>query len=79
MQAPARSDRPPDFEAKLLDIVGLYRNPPENKVVAHVRDRRTTVDFLSFMAEVIKVYPVGELDVVLDNLNIHKNDAVHLD
>ncbi|HXJ38567.1 MAG TPA: IS630 family transposase [Bryobacteraceae bacterium] len=118
----------PDFEAKLLDIVGLYLNPPENalvlcvdektgiqalnrtqpglplraskprawtneyvrhgtqtllaaleiatgKVVAHVRDRRTTVDFLSFMDEVVKSYPVSELRVVLDNLNIHKNEA----
>ena len=118
----------PDFEAKLLDIVGLYLNPPENafvlcvdekpgiqaldrtqpllplgakkprawtneyvrhgtqtllaaleiatgKVVAHIRDRRTTVDFLSFMDEVIRSYPVRELHVVLDNLNIHKNEA----
>src|SRR5438270_1730889 len=118
----------PDFEAKLLDIVGLYLNPPENalvlcvdekpsiqaldrtqpllplsakkprswtneyvrhgtqtllaaleiatgKVVAHVRDRRTTVDFLSFMDEVVKSYPSSELHVVLDNLNIHKNEA----
>ena len=118
----------PDFEAKLLDIVGLYLNPPENalvlcvdekpsiqaldrtqpllplrakkprawtneyarhgtqtllaaleiatgKVVAHVRDRRTTVDFLSFMDDVVKSYPLDELHVVLDNLNIHKNEA----
>lgn len=118
----------PDFEAKLLDIVGLYLNPPENalvlgvdekpsiqaldrtqpllplrakkprawtneyvrhgtqtvlaaleiatgKVVAHVRDRRTTVDFLSFMNDVVKCYRLGELHVVLDNLNIHKNQA----
>src|ERR1700694_567918 len=118
----------PDFEAKLLDIVGLYLNPPENalvlcvdekpsiqaldrtqpllplrakrprswtneyvrhgtqtllaaleiatgKVVAHVRDRRTTVDFLSFMDEVVRSYPVRELHIVLDNLNIHKNEA----
>jgi transposase len=118
----------PDFEAKLLDIVGLYLHPPENalvlcvdekpsiqaldrtqpllplhakkprawtneyvrhgtqtllaaleiatgKVVAHIRDRRTTVDFLSFLDEVVKAYPLGELHVVLDNLNIHKNEA----
>jgi len=118
----------PDFEAKLLDIVGLYLHPPENalvlcvdekpsiqaldrtqpllplsakkprawtneyvrhgtqtllaaleiatgKVVAHVRDRRTTVDFLSFMDDVVKSYPVRDLHVVLDNLNIHKNEA----
>ena len=45
------------------------------KVVAHVWDRRTTVDFLSFMDEVVKSYPVRELHVVLDNLNIHKNEA----
>jgi transposase len=118
----------PDFEAKLLDIVGLYLNPPENalvlcvdekpgiqaldrtqpllplsakkprawtneyvrhgtqtllaaleiatgKVVAHIRDRRTSVDFLNFMDDVVKSYPVKELQVVLDNLNIHKDDA----
>src|ERR1700736_5180480 len=118
----------PDFEAKLLDIVGLYLNPPEHalvlcvdekpsiqaldrtqpllplrakkprswtneyarhgtqtllaaleiatgKVIAHVRDRRTTVDFLSFMDDVLKSYPSHELHVVLDNLNIHKNEA----
>ncbi len=118
----------PDFEAKLLDIVGLYLNPPQNalvlcvdekpsiqaldrtqpllplsakkprawtneyvrhgtqtllaaleiatgKVVAQVRERRTTVDFLSFMDDVVKSYPVRELHVVLDNLNIHKNEA----
>src|SRR5438094_2504723 len=45
------------------------------KIVAHVRDRRTSVDFLSFMDDVVKSYPVRELHVVLDNLNIHKNDA----
>jgi transposase len=118
----------PDFEAKLLDIVGLYLHPPENalvlcvdekpsiqaldrtqtrlplrakkpsgwtneyvrhgpqtllaaleiatgKVVAHVRDRRTTVDFLSFMDDMVKSYPLGELHVVLDNLNIHRNET----
>src|ERR1700733_2620340 len=45
------------------------------KVLAHVRDRRTSVDFLSFMDDVVKAYPVNELCVVLDNLNIHKNEA----
>lgn len=118
----------PDFEAKLLDIVGLYLNPPENalvlcvdekpsiqaldrtqpllplsakkprswtneyvrhgtqtllaaleiatgKVIAHVRDRRTSEDFLTFMNDVVKSYPSRELHVVLDNLNIHKNEA----
>src|SRR5437763_11275475 len=118
----------PDFEAKLLDIVGLYLNPPENalvlcvdekpgiqaldrtqpllplrakkpqswtneyvrhgtqtmiaaleiatgKVVAHVRNRRTSVNFLRFMNEVLRAYPGRQLHVVVDNLNIHKNEA----
>jgi len=118
----------PDVEAKLLDIIGLYLNPPEHAfvlcvdekpgiqaldrtqpllplrakkprawtneyvrhgtqtllaaleiatgpVVAHVRDRRTTVDFLRFMDDVVRAYPVRDLHVVLDNLNIHKNEA----
>lgn len=119
----------PHFEAKLLDIVGLYLNPPENalvlcvdekpgiqaldrtqpllplrakkprswtneyvrhgtqtliaaleiatgKVVAHVRNRRTSVNFLHFMSEVVRAYPRRNLHVVADNLNIHKNEAL---
>jgi len=50
----------------------LWRLLPR-KVVAHVRDRWTTVDLLSFMNDVVKPYSSGELHVVLDNLNIHKN------
>jgi len=118
----------PDFEAKLVDIVGLYLNPPENalvlcvdektgiqaldrtqpllplsakrprswtneyvrhgtqsllaaleiasgKVVAHVKQRRTSVNFLRFMNDVVEAFPQRELHVVLDNLNIHKNEA----
>lgn len=118
----------PAFEAKLLDIVGLYLNPPEDalvlcvdektgiqaldrtqpllplrahkprswtneyvrhgtqtliaaleiatgKVVAHIRNRRTSVNFLRFMNEVVRAYPDRELHVVADNLNIHKNEA----
>jgi transposase len=119
----------PDCEAKLLDIVGLYMNPPENalvlcvdekpsiqaldrtqpllplrakkprswtneyvrhgtqtliaaleiatgKVVAHVRNRRTSLIFLRFMNDVARTYPDRELHVVADNLNIHKNEAL---
>ena len=118
----------PDFEAKLLDVVGLYVKPPENalvlcvdektgiqaldrtqpllplrakkprswtneyvrhgtqsllaaleiatgKVLAHVKPRRTSVNFLRFMEDVVAAYPQKALHVVLDNLNIHKNQA----
>jgi transposase len=118
----------PDFEAKLLDIVGLYLNPPENalvlcvdektgiqaldrtqpllplsankprswtneyvrhgtqsllaaleiatgKVLAHVKQRRTSANFLRFMDDVVAAFPNRDLHVVLDNLNIHKNEA----
>ena len=118
----------PDFEAKLLDVVGLYLNPPENalvlcvdektgiqaldrtqpllplrakkprswtneyvrhgtqtllaaleiasgQVVAHVKQRRTTVNFLRFLKDVIAAFPERELHIILDDLNIHKNQA----
>jgi transposase len=118
----------PDFETKLLDVVGLYLNPPENalvlcvdektgiqaldrtqpllplsakkprswtneyvrhgtqtllaaleiasgRVIAHVKQRRTSVNFLRFLKDVVAAYPQRELHMVLDNLNIHKNEA----
>jgi transposase len=118
----------PEFEAKLLDIVGLYLNPPENalvlcvdektgiqaldrtqpllplstkkprswtneyvrhgtqtllaalemasgKVVAHVKQRRTSVNFLRFLGDVVAAFPRRELTMIQDKLNIHKNEA----
>jgi len=118
----------PDFEAKLLDIAGLYLNPPENalvlcvdektgiqaldrtqpllplsakkprawsneyvrhgtqtllaalkiatgEVLAQVRQRRTSVNFLRFLDDVVAACPEVNLHLVLDNLNIHKNQA----
>ena len=118
----------PDFEAKLLDIVGLYLQPPDHalvlcvdektgiqaldrtqpglplrarrprtwtneyvrhgtqallaaldvatgRVMGHVKDRRTSVNFLRFMDAVVAAFPRRTLHVVLDNLNIHKNAA----
>ncbi len=46
------------------------------KVVAHVRNRRTSPVELSlrFMNEVVRAFPTGNL-MVVDNLNIHKNEA----
>jgi len=46
------------------------------KVVAHVRNRRTSVIFLRFMNDVARIHPDRELHVVADNLNIHKNEAL---
>jgi len=118
----------PDFEAKLLDIVGLYLNPPEHalvlcvdektgiqaldrtqpllplsakkprswtneyvrhgtqtllaaleiasgQVVAQVKQRRTSVNFLRFLKDVVEAFPEKDLHMVLDNLNIHKNQS----
>ncbi len=45
------------------------------KVVAQVRHRRTSVNFLRFLNEVVRTYPGRKLHVVVDNLNIHKNEA----
>ena len=118
----------PDFEAKLLDIVGLYLDPPDNalvlcvdektgiqaldrtqpllplrakkprswtneyvrhgtqtllaalkiatgEVLGLVRQRRTSVNFLNFMDEVVAACPEVELHVILDNLNLHTHEA----
>jgi len=46
------------------------------RVVAHVRNRRTSVIFLRFMNEAVRTYPDRELHVLADNLNIHKNEAL---
>jgi hypothetical protein len=117
-----------DFEAKLLEIVGLYVHPPENavvlcvdekaglqaldrtqpglplrakrprtwtneyvqkgtqallaaldidtgRVIGQVRNRRTSVNFLRSMNDVVAACPNRELHIILDNLNIHTNAA----
>jgi transposase len=45
------------------------------RVIGHVKDRRTSVNFLRFMDDVVAAFPRRDLHVVLDNLNIHKNAA----
>lgn len=117
----------PQFGEKLLEVVALYMNPPENavvlcvdektgiqaldrtqpmlplratkprswtneyvrhgtrtllasleistgRVIAHVRKRRTSKDFLAFLDSVVKEYPDQQLAIVLDNLNTHTNE-----
>ena len=45
------------------------------RVIARVKKRRTSADFLSFMDEVVAAYPQERLCVILDNLNTHRNEA----
>ena len=45
------------------------------RVIAHVRKRRTSKDFLAFLDSVVKEYPDQRLYVVLGNLNTHTNEA----
>ena len=45
------------------------------QVVAHVKQRRTSVNFLRFLKDVIEAFPGRELHMILDNLNIHKNET----
>ena len=118
----------PEFGEKLLEVVGLYMNPPENalvlcmdektgiqaldrtqpllplraskprawsneyvrhgtrtmlaavdiqtgKATTWVNKTRKTVDFLTFMDQVVAEYPDQRLCVVMDNLNTHKGNA----
>lgn len=48
------------------------------KVMAHVKQTRTSTDFLGFMNDVVQAYPQQRLCVILDNLNTHKNEAARL-
>ena len=118
----------PDFEEKLLDVVGIYMKPPENavvlcvdektgiqaldrtqpmlplrkkkptswtneyvrhgtrtllasldistgKVISFVRDNRRSETFLEFMDHVVRKNNSKRLCVIMDNLNIHTNEA----
>ena len=40
-----------------------------------MRQRRTSVNFLQFMDTVVAACPHWDLHVIVDNLNIHKNQA----
>ena len=44
-------------------------------VIAHVRKRRTSKDFLAFLDSVVKEYPNRRLAIVPDNLDTHTNEA----
>ena len=48
------------------------------EVVAHVRKRRTSKDFLAFMDEVSRKYKGKRLCVILDNLNTHNNKSAQV-
>jgi len=45
------------------------------QVVAQVKQPRTSVNFLRFLKDVVEAFPEQDLHMVLDNLNIHKNQA----
>lgn len=115
----------PQFEQKLLEVIGLYMNPPQNalvlcmdektgiqaldrtqpmlplragkprmwsneyvrhgtqtmlavvdiqtgKATTWVNKTRKSIDFITFMDQVVQQYPDQRLCVVLDNLNTHK-------
>jgi transposase len=46
------------------------------QVTTDTRERHTGADFLAFMRQVAREYPVGELHVVLDNVSTHKTPDV---
>ena len=119
----------PDFVAKLVDVVGLYLDPPEHAIVLCV-DEKTQVqaldrtqpllpmrkgqferrphdykrhgtvqlyaalevqtgqvagqttqrhrsrEFTAFLAEILRRYPVGEIQIILDNVSSHHSAEV---
>jgi transposase len=119
----------PDFVAKLVDVVGLYLDPPENAVVlcvdektqvqaldrtqpllpmrpgqferrthdykrngtiqlfaaldvqagtvaAQTTARHRSCEFTAFLDHLLRLYPEGELHVILDNVSSHRSAEV---
>lgn len=120
----------PDFAAKVIDVVGLYMNPPDNAIVLcvdektqiqaldrtqpmlpmrpdqierhthdykrngtvqlyaalevhgghvipRIENRHRSREFIAFMNQLLKIYPAGQLHVVLDNVSAHRSEKVH--
>jgi transposase len=51
-------------------------NTLTGEVIGRCFDRRRTVEFLTFMDQVVKRYPRKELHVIMDNLSTHAGDDV---
>ena len=51
-------------------LIGAF-NVKTGKVMARCGPTRTAADLIAFMEEVAKRYPVGEVYIIWDNLNIH--------
>lgn len=119
----------PDFVAKLVDVVGLYLNPPEHavvlcvdektqvqaldrtqpllpmrpgqierrthdykrngtvqlyaalevhagQVVSRIEGRHRSKEFITFLNQLLRQYPKGELHVILDNVSSHRSQEV---
>ena len=119
----------PDFVAKLVDVVGLYLNPPEHavvlcvdektqmqaldrtqpllpmrpgqierrthdykrngtvqlyaalevhagQVVSRIEDCHRSKEFITFLNQLLRHYPKGELHVILDNVSSHRSQEV---
>ena len=119
----------PQLEAKVVDVVGLYLDPPENavvlsvdeksqiqaldrtapvlpmqphlierrshdyirhgtstlfaaldiatgKVTGRMADRHRHQEFLTFLRQIARTYPTGDLHLIMDNYAAHKHPAV---
>lgn len=119
----------PEFESKMVNIVGLYMNPPENALVisvdektqiqaldrtqpilplkekapkrltatykrngtvaliaalavhkgditAKTMEKNTSENFLQFLKQLYRKYPMKHLHVIVDNLTVHKHKMV---
>jgi transposase len=119
----------PDFVAKLVDVVGLYLDPPQNAVVlcvdektqvqaldrtqpllpmrpgqferrthdykrngtvqlyaalevhagrvtAQATERHRSREFIAFLDHLLRLYPEGELHVIIDNVSSHRSAEV---
>jgi transposase len=65
-----------DYERHGTTSLFAALNVATGEVIGEARARHTGADFLAFLRRVDRVYPAGELHVVLDNVSTHKTPAV---
>jgi transposase len=45
-------------------------------VIPRIEDRHRSREFIAFMNQLLKIYPAGQLHVVLDNVSAHRSEKV---
>ena len=68
----------PDYGRRAYQWVFGAFEPNSGLAHTFCSDRRRSQDFITFLDQVLRVWPRGDLVLILDNLSIHKSMSVKL-